>query len=102
MRLLTTLEIREEKVLVSKDVLVNNETGLHARPAALFVQRANEFESEISIELDDNKANAKSIIGVMSLGVYGGETVTLTAEGKDSEEAIEDLKVLLEEEMIEE
>ena len=100
MTLLMILEIREEKVLVSREVIVNNESGLHARPAALFVQRANKFESDIFVELEDKRADAKSIIGVMSLGAYSGERITLNADGKDEDEAIESLKKLLEEEMI--
>lgn len=94
------LGIREEKVLVTRKARVNNESGLHARPAALFVQRANSFSSSIQVELDGRKADAKSIIGVMSLGAYSGETVDLRAEGTDEEDAVDSLKELLENEMI--
>jgi len=86
--------------LVTREARVNNESGLHARPAALFVQRANSFSSDIYLELDGKKADAKSIIGVMSLGAYSGETVVLKADGSDEEKAVEGLKTLLEEEMI--
>lgn len=95
-----TYEIKGERVLVTKKVIVKNEAGLHARPAALFVQRANEFKSDIFIELEGKKADAKSIIGIMSLGVYSGETIVIGADGRDEEEAIESLKKLLEEELV--
>jgi len=65
-----------------------HEAGLHARPAALFVQVASKFTSRIWVQTDSKKVNAKSIMGVMSLGVYLGEEITLIVEGKDEKEAI--------------
>ncbi|HHV27590.1 MAG TPA: HPr family phosphocarrier protein [Tissierellia bacterium] len=80
----------------SKKVVVRNEVGLHARPASLFVQTANKYLSRIYIELDGKRVNGKSIMGVMSLGVFQGEEITIIAQGEDEVEAIEDLVDLIE------
>lgn len=77
-------------------VVVNNKTGLHARPAALFVQTANQFKSDIFIERDGKKVNAKSIMSVMSLAVSQGTTISISAEGVDEREAVESLIQLVE------
>jgi len=82
--------------LKSKKVVVRNEVGLHARPASLFVQTANKYLSRIYIELDGKRVNGKSIMGVMSLGVFQGEEITIIAQGEDEVEAIEDLVDLIE------
>lgn len=82
--------------MIYKDVVLKNETGLHSRLATRFVQEANKYKSNITIISEDRKANAKSIIGVMSLGVYSGEVVTLEASGIDKEEALEALIRILE------
>ncbi|QFT90578.1 HPr-like protein Crh [Bacillus sp. THAF10] len=74
--------------MVQKQVDVRLKTGLQARPAALFVQEANRFSSEVFLEKDGKKVNAKSIMGLMSLAIGSGSTITLIAEGKDEEEAI--------------
>ncbi|MBQ2933432.1 MAG: HPr family phosphocarrier protein, partial [Clostridia bacterium] len=57
-----------------KDVVIQNQVGLHARPATFFIQKANEFKSSIWVEKDDRKVNAKSLLGVLSLGIVGGTT----------------------------
>lgn len=69
-----------------------NPEGLHARPAALFVQIANKFSSDLEIEANGKKVNGKSIIGIMSLGAFQGEEIILTAKGQDEKEIIEALK----------
>ncbi|HLS53803.1 MAG TPA: HPr family phosphocarrier protein [Tissierellaceae bacterium] len=74
---------------------ITNEDGLHARPAAIFVQEANKFESDIELIFDGNKVNGKSIIGVMSLGAYTGDEITIIAKGIDEEEAIKTLEELI-------
>lgn len=79
-----------------KEVILNNEGGLHARAAALFVQAANKFISDIYVELDGTRTDGKSIVGIMSLGAFHGEKVKLIARGEDEKEAIEELTRLLE------
>ncbi len=74
---------------------LNNEEGLQARPAAVFVQEANKYDSDIEIIFHGHKANAKSIIGIMSLGAFSGEEITIIARGRDEEEAIKNLKELI-------
>jgi phosphocarrier protein len=74
---------------------INHEVGLHARPATLFVKIAQGFQAEITLEKGDQQANAKSILGILALGVSQGETVTLRANGLDEEEAIEALQELV-------
>ncbi|MCG0274808.1 MAG: HPr family phosphocarrier protein [Thermosediminibacteraceae bacterium] len=82
--------------MYEKTVVVKNRTGLHARPAAMFVQTANKFKSEIFLEKEGKKVNAKSIMGVMSLAVSQGTTVTISAQGDDEKEAVEALVELVE------
>ncbi|MCM3623278.1 HPr family phosphocarrier protein [Brevibacillus borstelensis] len=79
-----------------KQVVVHLPQGLHARPATLFVKTATSFSSEIGLIKGGKSANAKSIIGVMSLAVANGETVKLTADGSDEEEALDKLAAFLE------
>lgn len=79
----------------SKKVTVNNKIGLHARPAALFVQTASKFLSNISIEKAGKKVNAKSIMGIMALGVCQGDEITIYATGEDEKKAVDDLENLL-------
>lgn len=81
--------------LYKKTVVVKNKTGLHARPAALFVQVAGNFNSLIWIQKDEKKVNAKSIMGIMSLGVSKGATITIIANGDDEVKAVETLAELL-------
>ncbi|PLT32173.1 HPr family phosphocarrier protein [Bacillus sp. V5-8f] len=85
--------------MVEKQVEVRLKNGLQARPAALFVQEANRFSSEVFLEKDGKKVNAKSIMGLMSLAVSSGSFITLSVEGKDEEEAIEALQAFVEQEI---
>ncbi len=79
----------------SVEYTVKNSIGLHARPAAIFVKKANEFTSEIEIKKENKTANAKSIINVMSLGAIKGSNLTIQAKGDDENEAVESLVELL-------
>ncbi|MGO1368617.1 HPr family phosphocarrier protein [Senegalia sp. (in: firmicutes)] len=79
----------------SKTIVVKNKIGLHARPAALFVQTASKFLSSIYVEKNDRKVNAKSIMGIMALGVSQGDEITIYAKGEDEIKAIEELEDLL-------
>lgn len=88
----------EEIRLLEKKVTVKLETGLQARPAAQFVQEANRFQSDIFIEKDNKKINAKSIMGIMSLAVRRGEEIQLVVDGVDEEEAMESLTKFIENE----
>ncbi|AFK86365.1 MULTISPECIES: HPr family phosphocarrier protein [Thermoanaerobacterium] len=81
--------------MTEKTVEIKNKTGLHARPAALFVQAASKFSSQIWVEKENKKVNAKSIMGIMSLGVAQGNTVKLIADGSDEQEAIKTLVDLI-------
>ncbi len=81
--------------MVIKEVVINNQVGLHARPATFFIQKANEFKSSIWIEKDERRVNAKSLLGVLSLGVVKGTTVSIIADGNDEEKAIEILSALV-------
>lgn len=89
--------MRHEGVLYmfNKEVIVRCESGLHNRQATYFVQKANEFESSIWLESGNRKMNAKSLLGIMSLGIITGATVNLTAMGSDAEEAVNALEALL-------
>ena len=80
----------------SREVLINNASGLHARPATFFIQKANCYKSSIWVEKDDRKVNAKSLLGVLSLGIVNGMTITLVADGPDEREALDGLKELIE------
>ena len=81
--------------MFNKEIVVRCESGLHNRQATYFVQKANEFESSIYLESGSRKMNAKSLLGIMSLGIGTGTTVTLTAVGNDAEAAVNALEVLL-------
>jgi phosphocarrier protein HPr len=87
--------VRGVSLLVSKEVLVNNQVGLHARPATFFIQKANEFKSSIWIEKDDRRVNAKSLLGVLSLGIVKGTGVKIVADGVDEAAAIQTLSELI-------
>ena len=82
--------------MFSKEVIVNNQVGLHARPATFFIQRANEFKSSIWIEKEARKVNAKSLLGVLSLGITKGTKINILADGADEEEAVNSLVELVE------
>ena len=79
-----------------KEVMVKNQVGLHARPATFFIQKANEFKSSIWVEKDERRVNAKSLLGVLSLGIMGGTEIRIMAGGSDEEEAVEALVALVE------
>ena len=81
--------------MFNKEVIVRCESGLHNSQATYFVQKANEFESSIWIECENRKMNAKSLLGIMSMGIVTGATVVLSASGSDAEEAVNALEVLL-------
>ena len=81
---------------VKKDVLVQNQVGLHARPATFFIQKANEFKSSIWVEKDERRVNAKSLLGVLSLGIVGGTSIDIIADGSDEQDAVDSLVVLVE------
>lgn len=81
--------------MMERKLEVKNEDGLQARVAALFVRVANKYTSEITLEANGERVNGKSIIGIMSLGIFGGETVKIYAEGPDSEEALNELSEIL-------
>ncbi len=81
--------------MFSKEIVVRCESGLHNKQATYFVQKANEFSCSIWLESGSRKMNAKSLLGIMSLGIVTGTTVTLSADGSDAEAAVNALEVLL-------
>lgn len=81
--------------MVSKEVVVQNQVGLHARPATFFIQKANEYKSSIWVEKEDRRVNAKSLLGVLSLGITRGSAVNIVADGADEEEALTALEDLV-------
>lgn len=81
--------------MVSREVVVKSPTGLHARPATLLVKKASSFKSELYIEFKGKKANIKSLIGVLSLGVIKGANVIITACGDDESLALEEVVKLI-------
>ena len=81
--------------MLTREVTIDNQVGLHARPATFFIQKANEFKSSIWIEKEDRKVNAKSLLGVLSLGIVKGTSVNLVADGSDEKEALNTLATLI-------
>ncbi len=81
--------------MVIKDVVVQNKVGLHARPATFFIQKANEFKSSIWVEKEERRVNAKSLLGVLSLGIVGGTAIKIIADGADEEGAVDGLVALV-------
>ena len=79
-----------------KDVMVKNQVGLHARPATFFIQKANEFKSSIWIEKEERRVNAKSLLGILSLGIVGGTNIRIIADDTDEQQAVESLVELVE------
>lgn len=79
-----------------KEVTVQNQVGLHARPATFFIQRANEFKASIWIEKEERRVNAKSLLGILSLGIVGGTTIKIIADGTDEQAAVNSLVELVE------
>lgn len=81
--------------MISREVKITNSIGLHARPATFFIQRANSFKSNIWVEKDDRKVNAKSLLGVLSLGIAKGMSILISADGIDEEAAVSSLCELI-------
>lgn len=81
--------------MTSRIVTIQNNVGLHARPATFFIQKANTYRSSIWVEKDDRRVNAKSLLGVLSLGIVQGMSITLIADGSDEEQALEGLATLV-------
>lgn len=79
-----------------KDVKVQNQVGLHARPATFFIQKANEFKASIWVEKEERRVNAKSLLGVLSLGIVGGTGIKIIADGVDEQPAVDSLVRLVE------
>ncbi len=79
-----------------KEVVVQNQVGLHARPATFFIQKANEFKSSIWVEKDERRVNAKSLLGVLSLGIVGNTEIKIIVDGVDEKEALNALIALVE------
>lgn len=79
-----------------KDVKVENQVGLHARPATFFIQKANEFKSSIWVEKEERRVNAKSLLGILSLGIVGNTTIKIIADGADEKEAVDQLVKMIE------
>ena len=82
--------------MITKEAVINNLVGLHARPATFFIQKANEFKSSIWVEKDERRVNAKSLLGVLSLGIVGGTSIDIIADGSDEQEAVDSLVALVE------
>lgn len=81
--------------MISRSVTINNSVGLHARPATFFVQKANCYKSSIWVEKEDCRVNAKSLLGVLSLGISKGTDITIIADGNDEADAIDGLATLV-------
>ena len=81
--------------MISRNITIKNSVGLYARPATFFIQKANTYKSSIWMQKDDRRGNAKSLLGVLSLAISGGSTVTLIADGPDEAEAISGLELLV-------
>ena len=81
--------------MYTQEITVQNEVGLHARPATYFIQKANEFKSGIWVEKEERRVNAKSLLGVLSLGLKCGDTFALSASGDDEIDAVEALSAML-------
>ena len=81
--------------MISRNVTIQNNVGLHARPATFFIQKANSYKSSIWVERDDRRVNAKSLLGVLSLGIVKGMTITLIADGPDEDAALSGLSALI-------
>ena len=81
--------------MISRNITIQNNVGLHARPATFFIQKANSYKSSIWVEKDDRRVNTKSLLGVLSLGVTQGMQITLIADGQDEVEALNGLEELV-------
>lgn len=81
--------------MISREVTITNAIGLHARPATFFIQKANSYRSTVFVEKEDRRVNAKSLLGVLSLGIAQGMTIKLIADGSDESEALDGLEALV-------
>ena len=81
--------------MISRDVVITNASGLHARPATFFIQKANSYQCSIWVEKEDRRVNAKSLLGVLSLGIAKGMSITLIADGQGEEDALNGLIALI-------
>ena len=81
--------------MISREVTITNTIGLHARPATFFIQKANAYKCSVWVEKEDRRVNAKSLLGVLSMGIAQGMTITLTADGSDEMEALDGLEALV-------
>lgn len=77
------------------EAVIQNQVGLHAKPATFFIQKANEFRCSIWVEKEERRVNAKSLLGVLSLGIVGGTKIKIIADGADETEALAGLKELI-------
>jgi phosphotransferase system HPr (HPr) family protein len=82
--------------MISKAITITNDTGLHARPAAVFVNTATKFKSEVMVRKGEKQVNAKSILAVLSLGISKGSDIVISVQGSDEEEAMGSLTALIE------
>lgn len=87
--------IRSVIDMITRNVTIKNSVGLHARPATFFIQKANSFKSSIWVEKDDRRVNAKSLLGVLSLGIVKDMSITLIADGADESDALDGLATLI-------
>ena len=81
--------------MCAKEVLVQNQVGLHARPATFFIQKANEFKSSIWVEKEERRVNAKSLLGLLGADFVGGVTIRIIADGSDEQQAVDALVALV-------
>ena len=81
--------------MISRSVTIKNSVGLHARPATFFIQKANAFKCSVWVEKEDCRVNAKSLLGVLSMGIAKGMTITLVADGQDENTAVDSLVDLI-------
>lgn len=81
--------------MYAQEVMVENQVGLHARPATFFIQKANEYKSSIWVEKEERRVNAKSLLGVLSLGIVGGTKIRIIADGSDEQKAVDGLVELI-------
>ncbi len=86
--------------MITRNITIKNTVGLHARPATFFIQKANSYKCSIWVEKDDRRVNAKSLLGVLSMGIVQGMTVTLIADGADEAEALNGLEALVDSEFV--
>ena len=81
--------------MIKREMTITNNIGLHARPATFFIHKANTFKSSVWVENGDRRANAKSLLGVLSLGIAKDTKITIIADGSDEETAVEELSALI-------